>query len=366
LAPGAIALTGGFPGADVLPVAELDQAFHAALAAPDAPVNALQYHGPFGTDELRAWIAADQGTEPENVLVTNGALHSVAFVVEALVDPGDLVVVESPTYPFALRLLRYFGAALASVPTDADGFDVDRFEVLLRSGARPKAVYLIPDFQNPSGVTLSGERRERLLELAENFGFVIISDNPYTKLRFADAEIPEFPAGHPNVALANTFSKILGPGLRLGWLIAPDWLRHPALRFRLSLDQHANLLTQRAITRILRDEPTITGIVARARAVYRKRSEVLLDALRAELGGRLVAERPEGGLFLWARIPGIDAGRVLDIARAKGLDFTVGSSFDPDPARAGFGDHVRFAYSNATEADLREAASRFAAAVAAT
>ncbi|MDR1386832.1 MAG: PLP-dependent aminotransferase family protein [Propionibacteriaceae bacterium] len=366
LAGGAVALTGGFPGSDLLPVAELGRAFHDTLAAPGAGTDALQYHGPFGVDQVRAWIAADQGADFDDVLVTNGALHAVAGVVEALVDPGDLVVVEDPTYPFALRLLRYFGARLLAAPTDADGLDVDWLAARLAAGSRPKLVYTIPDFQNPTGSTLAAERRVQLLDLAQRYGFVIVSDNPYVKLRFSGPTVAEFPAGHPQVALANTFSKLLGPGLRLGWLIVPPWLRDAAIRFRLSTDQHSGLLTQRAVARLLDAPGLIDGVVARARAAYAERAAVLHDALTARLGEKVVVRPSAGGLFLWAQTPGVDLRRTLDRARARGLDFTVGSSFDPDLARAKYTDRARFSYSNASPDDLRRAADRFAAAVRAT
>ncbi|MDR0627463.1 MAG: PLP-dependent aminotransferase family protein, partial [Bifidobacteriaceae bacterium] len=180
--PGAIALTGGVPWAGILPAAALGEAFKSVLDRPDAGFTALPYHHSEGTDELRAWIAAEQGADPAQVLVTNGALHSVALVLESLIDPGDLIVTEDPTYPLALGLFRHYGAQVAAVPVDAGGFDVNAFRDQLRGGLRPKLVYLIPDFQNPSGVTLTAERRAELLELADRYGFVVISDNPYRQL----------------------------------------------------------------------------------------------------------------------------------------------------------------------------------------
>jgi len=366
LPPGAIVLGGGLPGGDILPIDALDRAFHEAITAPGAGSTTLQYHSPFGVDELRQWIAQDQGAEKEDVLVTNGALHSIAFVIEALIDPGDLIVVESPTYPLALRLFRYFGAELASVPLDADGIDVDRLEELLRGGARPKALYLIPDFQNPTGVTLAAERRARILGLAEEYGFVIISDNPYVKLRFAGEPVADFPAGHPNVALVSTFSKVLGPGLRVGWLIVPAWLREPAVRFRWATDQHASHLTQRAYVRLLEDGAFFNGLVRDARAAYATRAQALSDGIKAGLGNRAHIRFPEGGLFLWVQVPGADLRQALAAARPQGLDFRVGNAFDPGPDGALYTDAARLSYSGHDEATLAEAARRFVAAVVAT
>ncbi|MDR2381261.1 MAG: aminotransferase class I/II-fold pyridoxal phosphate-dependent enzyme, partial [Bifidobacteriaceae bacterium] len=154
-APGAIALTGGFPWPGILPTAALARAFNAVLSRPDAGETALPYHLTEGTEELRAWIAAEQGADLELVQVTNGALHSVSYVLDALVDPGDPVVVEDPTYPLALGLFHHYGARVVGAPVDADGIDVEHLKNLLVDGLRPKLVYVIPDFQNPTGATLT-------------------------------------------------------------------------------------------------------------------------------------------------------------------------------------------------------------------
>jgi 2-aminoadipate transaminase len=362
LASGAIALTGGFPGQDVLPVAELAAAFARVLGRPDAGATALQYHGPQGTDELRAWIAEDQGVPFEQVLVTNGALHSIGYVLEALIEPGDLVLVENPTYPYALRSLQYYGARVEGISTDHDGLDVAALETALVAGARPKALYLIPDFQNPTGSTLPAERRQRVAELADRYGFVILSDNPYSRLRFSGDDVPDFDVSSDLVVHANTFSKVLGPGLRLGWAVLPTWLVGPAIRTRLNTDQHPNLLVQRAAYDLLSAPGALDRIVAHARSTYAQRSGVLYDALAAGLGDRFEAQRPAGGLFLWARVPDADLARTLDVARTLGVDFTLGVGFDPT-GRGLHADRARFAFSNATPAELATAAERFSAAV---
>lgn len=362
LAPGAIPLTGGFPGADILPIPELRSAWDAVLGAPNAGRTALQYHGPFGTDELRAWLGGHLDAPAEQVIVTNGALHSLAYVLEALVDPGDVVIVENPTYPFALRNLQYFGARIEYAPTDADGLDVEALERLLASGVRPKILYTIPDFQNPAGVTLSAQRRTRILELAEQYGFVIVSDNPYRDLRFAGTAVPDFDISSDRVVLAGTFSKILGPGLRIGWAALPTWLVGPAVRVRLNQDQHQSLLTQRAVQHIVEQPGLFDAIVDKSAAAYAERATVLYDALTDEVGDGFDAQRPEGGIFLWARFPGVNLDPVLDHARAAGTDFTLGRSFDA--SRTGqFTDYARFAYANANPDQLREAARIVAASL---
>lgn len=363
LAPGSIALTGGFPGADVLPIPALAQAFGEVLSRPDAGINVVQYHGPFGTDELRSWIAEDQQTDVERVLVTNGALHAMSFAVEALVEPGDVAIVEDPAYPFAVRLLRYFGADVRSVPVDGEGIAVDALELLLRSGVRPKLLYTVPDFHNPSAVTLSAERRDRILSLAEHYGFVVISDNPYRALRFTGTEIPDFDVDSERVVRAGTFSKILGPGLRVGWAVAPRWLRDAFVRTRLATDQHAGLVTQRVVEHLVTQPGFYADTVRFAQQNYAQRAHALHASLSAALGDRFVARIPDGGLFLWAQIRGADLHATLDRARATGVDFTHGDSFDPSGSGI-YSDWARFAYSNATPQQLAVAAQRFAAALA--
>jgi 2-aminoadipate transaminase len=165
------------------------------------------------------------------------------------------------------------------------------------------------------------------------------------------------------VVHANTFSKVLGPGLRLGWAVLPTWLVGPAVRTRLNTDQHAGLLTQRVVTDLLTQPGALDAVVTDATTAYAERSRVLYDALAARLGDRFVAARPEGGLFLWAQIPGLDAARALDAGRAAGVDFTLGVGFDP-VASGRYDEFVRFAYSSATPDQLLLAADRFADAVA--
>lgn len=362
LAPDSVVLTGGFPGADVLPVALLAQAYSDQLGRADVGVNVLQYHGPSGTDELRQWVAAHHDVAVERVTITNGALHSVSFAVEALVDAGDLVFVEDPVYPFALRLLKYFGAQVVSIPVDDDGLDVDVLEAHLRAGRRPKLIYTVPDFHNPSTVTLSAERRSRLVELAVTYGFVVVSDNPYSALRWAGDEVADFDVTSESVVRAGTFSKVFGPGLRVGWSITPSWLTTSFVQDRLSSDQHAGLLTQRVLESLVTSPGVWEQVVHGARAAYARRARVLHDSLVESLGTRVRTRLPDGGLFLWVHVPGVDTGAALDVARAAGLDFTAGTSFAPPDAQS-YRDWARFSFSSADEAQLRTAASRFAAAV---
>ena len=364
-APGSVPLTGGVPAPEALPIDALSEAFRAALADPAASRTALQYSVPLGIPELREWIGGREAADPARVVVTNGALHALSLTFGALLDPGDLVIVENPSFPIALRVLQYHNAHLRSVDVDEDGLDVDALEVLLRRGARPKIVYTIPDFHNPTGVTLSAARRLRLVELAQQYGFVIVADSPYQELRFAGEALPGLDVESDLVVRANTFSKTLGPGLRLGWAVLPTWLVPAISRIRQNHDQHASLLTQRAVSILLAVPGQFDAIATHAAGLYRERSTVLRNALQEASAGLLHVPAIEGGLFQWATVldPTIDIAAAHDRARALGTDFIPGSHFDSS-ASGLFTDRIRFGFSAAPFDRLEVAAQRVAESLA--
>ena len=367
--PGSIPLSGGIPAPDVLPAAELAESFAAVLADPSAARTTLPYARPDGIPELRAWLADREAVDdPDRVQVTDGALHAISLVIQALVDPGDLVLVESPTFPLALRLLQYHGARWEPIPVDEAGLDVDELERRLRAGVRPRLVYLIPDFQNPTAVTLSAPRRRRLVELAERYGFVVLADNPYQELAFGEDSLPGLDIGSDRVARANTFSRTLGPGLRTGWLVLPTWLREPVALIRANTDQFTSLVTQRAVTDLVTRPGRFDAIVQRARVAYARRAVTLRAALLAETDGALDVPAVDGGIFLWARItrPGLDADDVLHRALAAGTNFQPGRHFDAasiDGSGPAFRQYLRVGFSAVAEEDLLEAARRLSRAV---
>lgn len=361
----AIRLLGGVPANEALPVAQLDRAFAATLRTPATSAAALQYSTAPGIESLRDWVAAREGTTADRVIVTNGALHGLSLVFAALLDPGDVVAVESPTFPLTLRLLGHYGAQPVAVPVSRDGLDLDAFEQRLRDGLRPKLLYSIPDFQNPTGTTLAPADRARAVALGERYGFVVLSDNPYRDLRFAGETVADLSLDSDATVRVNTFSKTLGPGLRLGWLAAPPWLLPALTRLRANTDQHSGLLTQTAVAHLLHTPDTVDDILTAARALYRERAGALSEALRAELSGTVDFDEPEGGIFLWARAidPEVDLGAVRLRAQSLGTDFALGRYFDPDGA-IHHTDRFRLGFSNVAPEDLRTAVGRIAAAFA--
>jgi 2-aminoadipate transaminase len=346
-------LTSGSPAPEALPLDDLASTYDAVLRERSRAVAALQYSDSAGLPRLRAALAAAEGVPVERVVVTNGALHGVQLALQAVVEPGDLVIVDDPVFPDTRRIIESTGGTVLPVVVDREGIDVDAIEALLRGGARPKAVYTVPDFHNPSGHTLSAARRGRLVELAERYGFLIVSDNPYRVHRLHGDDVPDLDDAGDHVVRVSTFSKTLGPGLRLGWVIAPGWLAPHLVNVRRRVDFHSNTLTQHVAADLLERAGWFDDLAARTRLIYRRRAEHLVTSLRAHTGGLLDFVDPDGGFFVWARVadPSVGAGALTAGAAEAGLLFAPGSAFAPTAASAAH-DFVRLAYSTADLADL--------------
>jgi 2-aminoadipate transaminase len=243
----AISFAGGSPAVDVLPWAELAEATALVLESSERGAI-LDYSGHQGSPALRAWIGEREGVAPERVVMTNGALHGLSLSFLATVDPGDVVVVEDPVYPLAVKTLQLTGAKIHAVAVDGEGLRTDLLEEQLRAGLRPRALYTVPDFHNPTGRTLAPARRTHLVELAEAYGFVVVSDNPYVELRCHGDRPDDLDVESDRVIRVNSFSKTFGPGLRLGWAVVPEWVRPGILDLRSRGDQHASTLTQSTAT----------------------------------------------------------------------------------------------------------------------
>lgn len=363
--PDAIELLGGIPDPSVLPTAELAEATARVLAAPGAP--SLQYSRTEGIPALREWIAAREGVAVERVLVTNGGFHGLALAVQTVLERGDLVAVDNPVFPLFLRGLELADARVLPIRVGAEGLDVDELASQLRDGARPAAVYTVPEFHNPSQSSLPTERRRELVALAETYGFVVFADDPYRELRFhgePESVAPFHDSDH--VIHVNTFTKTLGPGLRLGWVVLPERLVPDAVALRSRQDSHSSTFVQALIAELLTsDAGLFDRVLERARSLYRSRARALADALEAEAPGVFDVTVPDGGLFLWPRLndEAIDADRLAADASAEGVEYQRGSFFasgtGTDADR-----HLRLAYGDTGEDDLRTAAARLARAVA--
>lgn len=397
--PDAIPLIGGAPSSDALPLAEITRATQELTSDPSALAAALPYGAAPGRLGLRQWIAAREGVDPDRILVTNGAFHGLSLVFDALLDPGDEVIVEEPTYPLVFRTLQTKAPSLLTLPLTADGADVDALAARLRAGARPKLLYTIPDHHNPTGLVIPAEQRTRLLELAEHYGFVIVSDNAYRHLGFDAAEPDDHPATSDRVVHVRTFSKLLGPGLRIGWVLAPTWLVPALLRLRANHDQHTSGLVQAVVERVVTadgaphsaddalagaaaahagtdvpQEPAdvsrgpadgLEVIARRARLLYGERFDRVARILEDGLPGGIEVDHRTGGIFLWARVrdEGIDLAAAQQLARTRyGTDVTLGRYFYRDQPEDDRG-HLRLGISHLPTEQLEEGARRVVAAL---
>lgn len=239
------------------------------LAKPGVP--ALQYSRTEGISPLREWIAEREGVSVDRILITNGGFHGLALAIQSVVERGDLVAVDNPIFPLFLRGLQLSDARTLPVLVGPRGLDVDHLSDQLRAGARPSALYTVPDFHNPSQGTLPGEARKELVRLAEQYGFVILADNPYRELRFAGQQesVEEF-NNSDHVLHINTFTKTLGPGLRLGWTVAPERLSRDLVALRSRQDSHSSTLVQAIIGELVTSDPGIfDATLDKARACTR-------------------------------------------------------------------------------------------------
>lgn len=333
--PEVVSLAGGLPNPATFPVDALARAAAAALA--EDPLVALQYGPTEGHRPLRRWIAERHGggdpsttaVDEERVIVTSGSQQALELLTRALVDPGGLVALADPAYVGALQAFRAAGAQLAAVPADADGLRVDVLAERLEAGDRPALVYVVANFDNPSGSTLSAERRRALADLADRYGFWIVDDDPYGELRWrGDAPTPLHALTDRTITLGST-SKVLAPGLRVGWAVAPPEVRRSMTILKQSADLHTSALSQQIVHRTLAEPGFLDDHLTTLRATYRAQADHLVDALTAGLGDRLVVERPGGGMFLWATVlePTADTAALLAPALERGVAFVPGAAF---------------------------------------
>lgn len=360
----AIELLGGIPDPGVLPAAELAEATARVLARPGVP--SLQYSRTEGISPLREWVAAREGVPVDRVIVTNGGFHGLSLGIQAVVERGDLVAVDNPIFPLFLRGLQLSGADTLPISVGNHGINVDELADRLRSGARPSALYTVPDFHNPSQGTLPADERAELVRLAEHYGFVVLADNPYRELSYAGGpeSVDAFNASD-HVIHINTFTKTLGPGLRLGWLVAPEHLVPDLVALRSRQDSHSSTLVQAIVGELLTSDPGLfDSTLGKARELYRSRATALAGALEREAPGVFETTVPDGGLFLWPRLrdDSIDPDRLAEAASAEGVEYQRGSFFASGPGTDS-ARHLRLAFGDVAQPRLEEAAARLGRAL---
>jgi len=362
--PDIISFAGGLPAPEAFPVEALARA-HADVLAHDG-AGALQYGATEGYGPLRAWIAErmtrrGMPASAENVLVTAGSQQGIDLVGRSLVDPGDVVAVEEPSYLAALQSLRTWEAQFAVVGSDDEGMRVDELEALLRR-TRVRLIYTVPNFQNPQGTTLSLERRARLAQLAAEHEVPVLEDDPYCELRYSGTELPPIAgmvADAPVIYLGS-FSKTLAPGLRLGFAVADERTIRALTIAKQAADLHTGVLSQRAVARLL-ESFDFEAHLRRLRALYGERCAAMLASIERHFPAGCTWTRPEGGLFVWARLPaGIDTEELVQDALREHVAFVPGAPFYPAEPRR---NTMRLNFSNRPPEVIAEGMARLGACV---
>ena len=349
-----ISFARGVPAPECLPVAELADCARVAIERDGTTI--LSYGASSGYGPLREWLAARHDVDPARVFITNGSLQGFVFLAQRLAV-GKRVLVEQPTYDRPLKILRAIGADVVGLHCDDEGLDPDALEAALKSGEKPAFVYLIPTFQNPSGRTLSEERRRRIAELAREHDVLVLEDDPYSLVRFEGVPLPSvFELSGNEIAYSSSFSKTIAPGLRVGWFVLPE----PLAR-EVELAANGTYIGPVLLGQAAAHEFVSRGLfepnLERVCELLGKRRDAMLEALDRELP-ELTITRPEGGYFLWAELGGVDATELLARAEAAGVTFVKGTDFDGAP------DTLRLAYSFVSVDEIAEGVSRLAAALA--
>ncbi len=362
--PGVLSLAGGLPAPESFLLE--DTAGVIASLLHERGRVALGYGPTEGVGSLREALAermCDKGrrTTPGEVLVTTGGVAALDLVAKALVDPGDVVLVEDPSYLAALHVFRSYQARFVGVATDEGGVDLASLRDVLadceRRGSPPKLFYIVPNFQNPTGRCLDTDRRDELLEICRSFGVPVVEDAAYEDLRFRGDDSPNLAARDSDVIYVNTFSKILHPGVRLGWITAPRSVIDVAALCKQGQDQCSATLGQQMADRFLR-ERLVERQLESARRIYRARCDITLEAVRSAFPSGTQATEPEGGFYCWITLPeGLHAGDLLPkVVADERVAYVAGPAFFHDRERGGR--NLRVAFSYVDEAELGDAVRR--------
>jgi DNA-binding transcriptional MocR family regulator len=351
-----ISFARGVPAPECLPIDELADCARAAILSEGR--TALSYGTGSGYQPLREWIAERHGIEASRVLITNGGLQGFVFLAQHLctTEPGCRVLVEQPTYDRPLKILKSLGADVVPLAMDEQGLDPDALERALADGPKPALVYTIPTFQNPSGRTLSTERRRRIVELAREHDVLMLEDDPYGLVRFEGEAPPSLFSLDPDrIAYASSFSKTIAPGVRVGYFVLQPELHAALEAIAVSTYISPVMLAEATVWEFIRRgnfEPNLE----RVRGLLRARRDAMLEALEREFGGSGATwSRPEGGYFIWLDIPGVDSGELLERATVAGVPFVRGSDFGGEPTT------LRLAFSFVSPDEIRDGIARLAA-----
>lgn len=350
-----ISFARGAPSIDIVAVDDLKAA--AQRAFDNDPGGTFSYGTSIGYPPLREWIASKHELPPEQVIVTNGSMQADAFLFELLVQPGDLVIVEAPTYDRTLLSLKKRGAEILAIPLQEDGIDVSALASALEAGARPRLAHIIPTFQNPAGYTLSLDKRNQLLQLAREYDFVIFEDDPYIELRFEGERLPTMLSldEDDKVVYASSFSKTVCPGIRVGYLAGSVEVISAIQKLATETYISPSMVSESIVNEFCRSG-SIDKSVETVKEALRERLGRLTSALERELpDARFTA--PDGGYFLWVDLPdGVDVDALTTAAQERGVVFVKGTDFLLEGGQSS----LRLAYSGVTTDQIDEGVSRLA------
>lgn len=355
--PDILGLAGGLPATELIPAGRIAAATAAALTDP----SSLQYTVSAGTGAARAAIGRHEDVDPADVLVTHGSQQALSLLATALVDAGDVVVVDDPVYVGARQAFEAVRADIRGLPLTPTGMDTELLEHWCREGLRPRLVHTVATFHNPGGVSADVDRRRHLAELADTYGFWVVDDDPYGRLRFRGDDPGPIRRHGERVISLGSASKILAPALRVGWLLAPPPVVGTVERLRQSADLCGSTLTQSVTADLLDDRPWLEDHLDTLRVAYAERADALVTALRSELPDDAEISEPDGGMFSWIRVPGLDATACLAVAADEGVAFVPGPAF---AVARDLSDCLRVSYATLDPDTLRVAASRLGRAVA--
>jgi 2-aminoadipate transaminase len=355
--PSIISFGGGYPDATLFPADQLAAIFDDIIRAPGGA--AMQYAPSNGLPHLRDQIAAlmsEDGTpcSGDDVLILQGSQQGLDFSARMLIDPDDVIITEDPTFLGALIAFEPSQPRYAVVPVDAEGMETARLKAVLEANSRARMIYTVPDFQNPTGVTMSLERRKELIALANTFDVIVLEDTPYRHIRFSGQQLPTLKSldTEGRVIHLGSFSKVLVPGLRIGWAVAAPALLGPMSLLKVAADTQTSTLNMAAASLFL-DRYDLAAHIKTLRAAYARKKDVMIDAIRQHFPQQVTMTDPEGGLFIWVTFPdGFDATafmREVALPHAR-VAYVPGATFFPLTARP---NHARFNFSAQSEDNIR-------------
>jgi 2-aminoadipate transaminase len=366
--PEVISFAGGLPSPDVFPIEELMKA--CAKVLQEKGPESLQYSTTEGYPPLRKMICEHSSrysikVDPKNVLITTGSQQALDLIGKIFINPGDKILVEAPTYIGAIQAWNAYGAEFIQVEMDENGMIPESMEKALRTG--PKFIYVLPNFQNPTGITLAKKRREQIIALGDRYGVPIVEDDPYGQLRYEGENIPpvvvldskqkgdDHGKYNGNVIYLSTFSKTLAPGLRLAWVIAPEEVISKLIQAKQGADLHTSTFNQ-IIAHEVSQHDFLDSHIERIREVYSKRRNIMLEMIDEFFPQEAQFTRPQGGLFLWGSFPEwINTTELLPIAVEKKVAYVPGSPFFPN---GGGENTLRLNFSNASDEEIMKGMNR--------